>query len=71
MRQGLVLAFCIAIGLAISFGQMAFEPKMPDPKVYRLSRTANGELLVTCTNGADATIRVPDTFGTMIVSCGQ
>ena len=47
------------------------DTRMPNEKVYKLSRTSNGELYVHCANGADATIRVPSEFGSLVVSCGK
>ena len=44
---------------------------MPDPGVYKLSATKQGELLVHCANGADATIRPVKQFGSIVVSCGK
>lgn len=45
--------------------------KMPDARVYKLSRTPNGELYVHCLNGGDATIRPVEEFGSIVVSCGE
>jgi hypothetical protein len=46
-------------------------PQVPDAAVYRLSRTADGELGVYCANGADATVRPSGDFGYIVVSCGR
>jgi hypothetical protein len=48
----------------------SYMHKLPDTGVYQLS-TVNGELRTHCSNGADATIRPTDEFGTIITSCGQ
>jgi hypothetical protein len=38
---------------------------------YQTSVTSSGELLVHCTNGADATVRPVSEFGSIVVSCGK
>lgn len=44
---------------------------LPDPTVYRLTRTAGDELEVYCLNQGDATIVPNREFGRIEVSCGK
>jgi hypothetical protein len=63
MKQ--ILIVLVLVGFAFA------AQTMPDARVYKLSATKAGELLVHCANGADATIRPVDEFGSIIVSCGK
>lgn len=60
-------------GLTMTNGVVTFPDNqtLPNPKVYKLSATKNGELLVHCANGGDATIRPQKRFGSIVVSCGK
>lgn len=47
-----------------------FDRQLPDPTVYQIHKTKEGEAHIYCLNGTDATIRPAGTFGEMVVSCG-
>lgn len=61
------------LGYPMTNGVVTFPnyQTLPNPKVYKLSATKSGELLVHCANGGDATIRPQKRFGSIVVSCGK
>jgi hypothetical protein len=66
-----VIALAIALTGLLTGCTPATVNGLPDSNVYRMTRTGSGELLVTCLNGADATIRPTAGFGSIVISCGK
>jgi hypothetical protein len=68
--KDVLLMLLIVFAVAFALGWVTAQ-SLPDRSVYQLSKTPDGELLVRCLNGADATIRPSAVFGEITVSCGK
>jgi hypothetical protein len=50
----------------------SIDLRVPVPhSPYQTETTPTGEMKVTCTNGADATVRPTGQFGSVVISCGK
>jgi hypothetical protein len=75
MKTVFLVLLMFGVGYVLFWWQPP-NPRMPDPAVYRLSKTDaasghSGELMVECLNGGDATVRPQPEFGRIVVSCGK
>jgi hypothetical protein len=71
MKSALLFAVWTGLVWIASGAIYDYDQHLPDSAVYRLSKTADGELGVYCANGADATVRPSGEFGYIVVSCGK